>query len=420
MRLLLWGDAADTGFGRVGRELLRRFLAAGADVRMLAINWRGRDGELQAFMRQPRTADQVHAFLAAFDSDPLHGFMVPASVSGDVMGHGAIPALMDGTLFTDGWTPDTVLAVADPRAMSDRYNRSRAYLRRARVFNYVPIEGANLPLCWRSLWSDVTPIAMSEFGRNELVKLLGRDVANVPHGLSDTFWPISAKRPAALGDRPLRSKDDAKAVMDLAGRTVFLRTDRLVPRKNYPALFRTMVPVLEADPSRILVIHCFPQDEGGVMAEFVSEMPGAFGVGDIWRHPQVRFTGGHDTFRGYNDEQMNALVNAADVYVSPTGSEGFGLTLLEAAACGVPVVTTNYGAGPEAVGPGGILVDPAYYVTNTSAHDWALVDEPAFTSAVELLASDPAERGRLGEAGAKHAATFSWDKAAEDILGLMN
>jgi glycosyltransferase involved in cell wall biosynthesis len=420
MRLLIWSDAAQTGFGRVGRELARRFIEAGVDCRALAINWRGRDGELMAFMRQPRDANQVGQFLADFDSDPLNARMVPAGAMNDAMGHNLIPSIMDGSLFTDGWTPEAVFSVADPRAMSDRLTRNKRLLERVPVWNYVPIEGANLPPCWNTIWQHVQPIAMSEFGKRELQSLLGRPIESVPHGLSAGFWPISPQRPGALRDKALRTKDDAKRAMDLEGRLVFLRTDRLVPRKNYPALFRALAPVLAEDPSRILVIHCSPVDEGGLMAEFVSQVAGSFGVNDVWRHPQVRFTGGHDTFRGYSDEEMNVLYNAADVYVSPTGSEGFGLTLLEAAACGVPVVTTDYGAGPEAVGAGAVLVPPAAYVTNSSAHDWALVSEPLFTEAVQRLADSPAERLRLGQLGAEHAKGFSWDTAASRILSLMH
>jgi glycosyltransferase involved in cell wall biosynthesis len=58
------------------------------------------------------------------------------------------------------------------------------------------------------------------------------------------------------------------------------------------------------------------------------------------------------------DEEMPACYGMADVYVSPSLMEGFGLPLAEALACGTPVVTAQAGAASEVVGPGGILVEP--------------------------------------------------------------
>ena len=411
-------DSAQTGFGRVGRELARRFVAAGVDLRMLAVNWRGREGEVVGLLRSNPQAD-VGAFLAEFDADPLNRLMVPAITGGDMMGNAITGKAIDGSLFTDHWRPEKVLVVADPRAMSERLDLNRAALESLPVYNYVPIEGAPLPKAWQALWTHVQPIAMSTYGQGLLQGLLGRDVAMVPHGVSDAFFPISPRNPATLGGQPIRTKAEAKTAFGLDGKTVFLRTDRFVPRKNYPALFRTMAPVLDEDPSRELVIHCHPVDEGGTMAELVSLLPGAFEISMKWRHPQVRFTGGHDTYRGYPDAMLNVLYNAADVYVSPTMSEGWGLTLAEAAATGVPVVTTDYAAGPETVGPGGVLVQPTAYWTNTQGHDWALVDEGAFTAATLRLANDPAERDRIGRAGSEYVTRFTWDAAASAFLSAM-
>src|SRR5206468_3134089 len=58
------------------------------------------------------------------------------------------------------------------------------------------------------------------------------------------------------------------------------------------------------------------------------------------------------------DEQLPAYYSLADVYVSPSLMEGFGLTLAEALACETPVVAADAGSVAEVVGPGGILVPP--------------------------------------------------------------
>ncbi len=65
-------------------------------------------------------------------------------------------------------------------------------------------------------------------------------------------------------------------------------------------------------------------------------------------------------YMGYiPDEDLPYIFNAADVYVYPSFYEGFGLTILEAMACGVPVIASNNSSLPEVVGDAGILVDPS-------------------------------------------------------------
>lgn len=424
MKLLIISDAASgTGFGRAGRELAKRWLAAGVDFRWIAINWAGREGELVRYMQGKPSPESVAGFLQAWNEEPIHERMTSAAVGGDGMGINLTRGALMGTLWRDGWKPDTCFIIADPRAMEQRYATAKAEFQQVRSFNYVPIEGGTLPPCWHTIWEAVTPIAMSDFGARELEKILHRHVESIPHGVSEAFYPITEHRPGVINGRAIRSRAEAKKVLfggRFAGTQIMLRADRFVPRKNYGALFRIAAPLLEADPARQLIIHCREADEGGIMAELVSHSPQAFEIESSWRHPQMFFTGAHDTFTGIPDDEMNVLYNAADVYVSPTKAEGFGLTLAEAAACGTPVVTTDFAAGPEAVGPGGVVVPVAGYDTNIYGYDWALVDEGAFRDATDELLRDPARREAVGKAGAQYTKRFTWDSAAERILALMS
>jgi alpha-1,3-rhamnosyl/mannosyltransferase len=93
------------------------------------------------------------------------------------------------------------------------------------------------------------------------------------------------------------------------------------------------------------------------------------------------------------------LYRNADALVFPSWMEGFGLPLLEAMACGVPVITSGRSAMPEVAGPAAVYVDPA------SPHSIA--------TAVASLANDPDHRQRLVALGRERASQFSWDRAAE-------
>jgi glycosyltransferase involved in cell wall biosynthesis len=90
--------------------------------------------------------------------------------------------------------------------------------------------------------------------------------------------------------------------------------------------------------------------------------------------------------------------------VAPSIYEGFGLTPLEAMACGTPVVVSNVSSLPEVVADAGLKVDPN--------------DVEELTVAIWRVLSDCELRDSLREKGLKRASVFSWDKAARETLAL--
>jgi glycosyltransferase involved in cell wall biosynthesis len=100
-------------------------------------------------------------------------------------------------------------------------------------------------------------------------------------------------------------------------------------------------------------------------------------------------------------ETLVQLYNAADVLVAPSLHEGFGLTLLEAMACGTPVVTSNTSAMPEVVGDAGVLVDPM------KTHD--IVD------AIVRLYENPKEYQEFVLRSLDHVKPFTWENTAERV-----
>ena len=426
MRVLLISDLAHTGFGRVGRELSTGLIERGHDVKIIAINYRGMAGEFEAIAKRAIGTAQERATVAskALADDPLLDRMVPAGDGGDAMGWALTAPAIRGDLWP-AWKPEGIIVVADPRAMMDRLARDHKAIGEARhkgipVLNYVPIEGTGLPATMRAIYDHVTPVAMSSFGQAQLRLLLERDVPLALHGVAKTFRPLSPTDPGEYGGHLLQTSDAAKAAINLEGRTVILRADRHILRKNYAAFFRVLTPVLAKHPEAVAVVHAAISDEYGDLRELISRMPGAVHAGGLeWEHPQLRLTRAHDTYRGVSDEELRILYNAADLYVSPTMAEGFGLCLAESLACGTPVVATDYSAVAEVVGPGGVVIPPVGYMTNPYAHEWALVDEPAMTAAVERLVSKPALRRELGAAGRRHVARFTWSAAVDVFEGLL-
>jgi glycosyltransferase involved in cell wall biosynthesis len=98
------------------------------------------------------------------------------------------------------------------------------------------------------------------------------------------------------------------------------------------------------------------------------------------------------------DDLMGPLTAGADAFLFPSLYEGFGLPIIEAMACGTPVLTSDRTATREVAGDCAVLVDP------TSADSIA--------AGIASICGDADLRVRLTHAGVAHAARFSWDEAA--------
>lgn len=111
-------------------------------------------------------------------------------------------------------------------------------------------------------------------------------------------------------------------------------------------------------------------------------------------------------FPGYiPDEDLPALLSSATAFVFPSLYEGFGIPVLEAGACGVPVITSNTSSLPEVAGDAALLVDP---------HD---VD--AIAAAMLRLVTDDALRAELARRGLENVKRFSWEKCARETLAVL-
>lgn len=102
------------------------------------------------------------------------------------------------------------------------------------------------------------------------------------------------------------------------------------------------------------------------------------------------------------DEDLPAFYTGADLFVVPSLYEGFGLTVLEAMACGAPVVASNVSSLPEVVGDSGLLCDPY------DVEDMARI--------LLCMIHNNVLRKELREKGLQRAAKFSWEVAARKTL----
>jgi glycosyltransferase involved in cell wall biosynthesis len=102
------------------------------------------------------------------------------------------------------------------------------------------------------------------------------------------------------------------------------------------------------------------------------------------------------------DEIVPALYSAARMFVFPSLWEGFGLPVLEAMACGTPVITSNVSSLPEVAGDAAILVDPT--------------SEDELSHEMTRVLEDDALRNDLRQRGLRRAAEFTWEQTARQTL----
>jgi glycosyltransferase involved in cell wall biosynthesis len=205
-------------------------------------------------------------------------------------------------------------------------------------------------------------ITVSDFSRRELAELLGVEAEVVPGGVDERFHPRADPEPA-------------RAALDLTKPYVLTVASRTA-RKNLGALAAT-ARRLEADGIELVAA-------GGGRPQFRAE--GTGGVRALGHVP---------------DAYLPGLYAGARAFVLPSLHEGFGLTCLEAMACGVPVVAANAGALPETCGEAGRYVDPR--------------DPEAIADAVQEAIHDDALRA----AGPVRAARFTWDRTVRELHELL-
>lgn len=189
-----------------------------------------------------------------------------------------------------------------------------------------------------------------------------------------------------------RPSPDSAADMETIGRlgirapyVAFVGT--VEPRKDVPALVRAFDLVCRAHPSLQLVIAGAAGWGEGQLAAAIRQM----------REPDRVVRVGY-----VPDQAVPAILRQATAVAYPSRAEGFGLPVLEALACGAPVVTTTGSAMEEVADGAALLVGPG--------------DEKALAGALDMLARGDVALGSRRSRGLAVAERFTWDATASGHL----
>ncbi len=226
-------------------------------------------------------------------------------------------------------------------------------------------------------------IAVSESTKSDLVNMLGADERKVTviHEAADPiFHPIQDE--AAI--RVARQK------YGLADSPYIFFLSTIEPRKNLATLLYAFRALLDEYPATRGIKLAIAGEEGWLFQR-VFEL-----YHELALEPHASFLGRVPL------EDLPLLFNGSLMHVHPSYYEGFGLTPLEAMACGTPTIVSNVSSLPEVVSDAGLLVPP------DEVEEW--------TVAMYRLIYDSELRQTLSEKGLRRAAQFSWEKAAQQHL----
>jgi glycosyltransferase involved in cell wall biosynthesis len=239
-----------------------------------------------------------------------------------------------------------------------------------------------------SLRKAARAIIFTESSKCDLVRWTGVSPAKVrvvPHGLSQDIWDLAG----VAQDAPERQIGPQLS----GGRPYVLYVSATYGYKNHARLIRAFGIMKRRTglPHALLLVG----SEVSVSFAELREVARQAGV-----YEDVILTG-----RLERHGAVAATYLSADVTVVPTLYETFGFPVLEAMACGSPVVTSEIGSMAELAGDAAVLVNP--------------LDEEAIAQGIERVLRDPDLRRQMVERGRRRAAEYTWQRSAAQTLEIL-
>lgn len=220
-------------------------------------------------------------------------------------------------------------------------------------------------------------VCVSQSTADEVEGYLGGHVANrirvIKEGVSAEFFAPSDAACLKGLKLPL---DDVP---------VILTAGKISPRKNVQGVIRAMKLVADKIDHHLVLVGGAGWETEAVLKE----------LDDGSLRARVHL------LDYVTDEQLRALYRRASLYIHPSLYEGFGLTVLEAMASGVPVITSNTSSLPEVAGDAGLLVDPS--------------EDGQIADAIYAICTDTSLKDAKIKQGLARARLFSWDACAAQL-----
>ena len=379
-----------TGFSTESKELCKRLTRAGHEVFYLGHGYAGQT--LKPKGNKPAACFEDGEELpytilsggkAAYNADVLQPYI--KKLQPDILG-----TLLD-TFMVMPWYPQLDFTPA-------------------KTTFWFPSDGGWFPAgCETVLKKCNFPVAMAKFGQAQLKNTYGIDVDYIPHGvMSDHYFPFSPEK-----------KEAAKAKWNIQGKFVVGCVSRNQGRKMLDRQMKAFALFAKDKNDVVMLMHSDPGDVAA--ATNLPNLSRRFGFENkiIWS--------GMSFFNAFTTEQMRDVYNAMDVHFLTTSGEGFGIPFIEAMACGVPNVATDYtttkelitdwnaGLGIPLVGEENIRPYPSEQIfdgtlTGTYDVDRGMCSIKKAAELLQYMYDNPKERIKMGQNGRKAVfAEYDWE-----------
>lgn len=247
--------------------------------------------------------------------------------------------------------------------------------------NYTRINRAYLSaMVPQSVKQAASIIAVSKQTKEDLVRMVGvpeERISVIYNGIESNFRPMTRDECEATWQ---------KYSLPKGGYLLYVGT--LEPRKNIAGLIRAYAKIQKNPGISQRLVIC------GGLGWLYRELFGL--VNELGLRKEIIFTG------HVPNKDLPAIYCGAELLVYPSIYEGFGLPVLEAMACGTPVITSNVSSLPEVAGDAALLISPN--------------DVEELTEAINRLLSDSELRKEFAKRGLERAKLFSWEKTARETL----
>jgi len=222
-------------------------------------------------------------------------------------------------------------------------------------------------------------VTISQASKQELVERYRLDPARI------TVTMLAASAAFRVIDAQVARQASARFALR---ERYLLAVGNLQPRKNLQRLLEAFASLRRAEriPHQLVLVG-----QKGWMGQTIASEVERLGIA-----ADVLLTG------YVSEDELVALYNRAELFIYPSVYEGFGLPILEAMACGAPVITSNTTSMPEVAGEAALLIDP--------------LSQAELQAAMVRICDDSDLRRTMREAGQQRASCFSWERMAAETM----